>query len=99
MGSSFKCYGLERAIELLLADKDKDQGQYGEHNYDWSIVEFFPSKVTKHSELEQYKSGYYSDIYVRPHFPIAFIGWNINFKSLPIEMNTYKSSTQGKKGK
>lgn len=53
MGSNFKRYGLERAIEFLLTDKDKDQGKYKEHDHKWSIAEFFHSKVTKHGDLVQ----------------------------------------------
>lgn len=83
MGSDFKRHGLESASEFLLAEKDIDQGQYGECDEEWSIVKLFHSKVTNHGELVQYKSSYNSNMYMGPHSPIALIGWNTNFECLP----------------
>lgn len=82
MGCNFQRYELEGAIEFLPADKDEDQGQYGEHNHNWSVVEFFHSKVSNHSNLIQQKSTYQSHMYMRPHSPIALIGWDINLQRL-----------------
>lgn len=82
--SNIERRGLERAVELLVANKDEDEGQNRQWDQKDSEDELLDTEIAQHRDLVQDQGSHDACVDMRPYFPIGVVFRNQHFKSLLI---------------